>query len=342
MKTNLASADTAVQLFSASEIQQLTKQLPNGETPLWGPWLAFVDDMRHLGRQPISLDGIRHTLQSLIRHGGVLTVEGATPPAIKTYFREQSVQRGWKAWTYNTHRSKLNSFFKYLWEEGLMAENPVRRIRRMCQGDVKHPTLSRDQSKIIVGHLLTNAPSSLIAHRNIVFVLLLCLTGCRVSEALRIRLGDLYLEKHTLRLPATKGGKPRFIALDGNIKRQLVHYLEYRQSIKRNDEWLFISSSRIGPWTYCGVRKTLEQLGNTLGFKIHCHAFRRYAATQLAENNVPLEQIMHLLGHTNTRTTQLYINSCTPALLRPCTDVLSRVLKKVELNSAEHIKSHAA
>jgi len=292
--------------------------------------MAFVDEMRHLGRQPVSLDGIRHSLQSLIRHGGVLTIEGATPQSIKAYFRKQSEQRGWKAWTYNTHRSKLNSFFKYLWEEGLITENPVRRMRRMCQGDVKHPTLSGEQGKIIVGHLLTHAPTSLIAHRNIVFVLLLCLTGCRVSEALRICLSDLDLEKRTLRLPATKGGKPRFIALEGGIMRQLVQYLEYRRSIGRNDESLFISSSRTAPWTYCGVRKTMEQLGNTLGFKIRCHAFRRYAATQLAENNIPLEQIMHLLGHTNTRTTQLYINSCTPALLRPCTTLLSRKLEEAD------------
>lgn len=327
MNVLLASADTTAQLFSAAEIERLADQVPAGDTPLWEPWKAFVDDMRHLGRQPVSLDGIRHVLQSLVRHGGVLTVEGATPPAIKAYLREQSTQRGWKAWTYNTHRSKLNSFFKYLWEEGLITENPVRRMRRMCQGDVKHPTLSRDQSRIIIGHLLTNTPSTLIAHRNIVFVLLLCLTGCRVSEALRTRLDDLDIEKRTLRLPATKGGKPRFIAMDGGMMRQLVQYLEYRRNIGRNDEWLFVSSSRTGPWTYCGVRKTMEQLGNALGFKIRCHAFRRYAATQLAENNVPLEQIMHLLGHTNTRTTQLYINSCTPALLRPCTDALSKVLE---------------
>lgn len=327
MNDHLALANTASSLFPAAEIAQLAHKLPNGQTPLWEPWKAFVGDMRHLGRQPVSLDGIRHALQSLVRHGGVLTVEGATPQTIKTYLREQSEQRGWKAWTYNTHRSKLNSFFKYLWEEGVISENPVRRMRRMCQGDVKHPTLSRNQTQTIIGHLLTNSPSSLITHRNIVFIILLCLTGCRVSEALRVRLDDLNLAKRTLRLPATKGGKPRFIALDGSMMRQLMQYLEYRRSIKRNDEWLFVSSSRTGPWTYCGVRKTMEQLGNALGFKIRCHAFRRYAATQLAENNVPLEQIMHLLGHTNTRTTQLYINSCTPALLRPCTDALSMILE---------------
>lgn len=162
---------SAKDLFLPDELAEVSPKVPSGKTALWQLWTAFVKDMTALRRQAVSLDGIRHCLQSLVRHGGVLTVEGATTAAIKRYLREQATRRRWKPWTYNTHRSKLNSFFKFLWEEGLIPENPMRRIRAMCQADVKQPTLSEDQSKIILGHLLSQAPCSLVALRNVVFVL---------------------------------------------------------------------------------------------------------------------------------------------------------------------------
>ncbi len=316
-------------LFARDERERLAALLPRGETPLWRPWRDYAKEMAYLRRQPLSVENVRHAMQSLVRHGRVLTLEGATPDALRRYLREQSEARRWKPWTYNTHRAKLNSFFKYLWEERVIDENPLRRIRAMGLVNVHRPTLTEAQSKRILGRLLCRNPNSLVARRNVVFVHLLCLTGCRVSEALNMTLGDLDFAREALRIPATKGGKPRLVHIDPGFQAHLVRYLEYRHRIGRTDDWLLISSSRKGRWTYGGVRKMLARLSEEMGFKIHCHAFRRFAATQLAEQNLPLDQISQLLGHTNTRTTRLYINDCTPALLRPCTDALARVLESV-------------
>lgn len=326
-----------IPLLPAAELEQFTNAAPDNETPIWGPWEAFVDEMQYLGRKPLSLFGIRDTLQIVIRHGNILTLQQATPEAIKAHFQTQVKERHWKPWTYNTHRSRLNSYFKYLWEEGIVSSNPVRRTRAMSLVDVHRPTLTERQSQRILGHLLTRQPASLVTHRNLIFVHLLCLTGCRVSEALSITISDLDFAKQALRIPATKGGKPRLVHIDRNLQTHLVRYLEYRHRIGRMDDWLLISASRKGRWTYGGVRKMLARLSEDLGFKIHCHAFRRFAATQLAEQNLPLDQISQLLGHTNTRTTRLYINGCTTALLRPCTDKLSQVIEKATASTSGHL-----
>lgn len=316
-------------LHSSIELKRLSERVSTGQVGLWEHWHAFVAEMSYLGRREHSLLGIRDALQSLIRHGGILTIEQATPEAIRAYFLKQSKERNWKPWTYNSHRCRLNSYFKYLWEEGIIQTNPVRRTRAMSLVDVSRPTLSQGQSQRIIGHLLTRRPDTLVAHRNLVFVHLLCLTGCRVSEALNITIADLNFARQALRIPAAKGGKPRLVHIDANLERHLVRYLEYRHRIGRTDEWLLASASRKGRWTYAGVRKFLARLSEELGFKIHCHAFRRFAATQLAEQNLPIDQISQLLGHTNSRTTCLYINGCSTVLLRPCTESLAQVLKPV-------------
>lgn len=329
MKSRPPLSGNLEQLLPSGELSAPATQVPPGQAPLWQPWAIFVREMVHLRRRRRTLISIGNCLQSLLRHGGILSLEQATADALKGYLRKSFETRGWKPWTYNTHRSKLNSFFRFLWEEGLIPENPFRRIRIMGLSDVYRPTLTEIQNKRIVGHLLTRHPNRLITHRNVVFVHLLSVTGCRVSEALGMKITDLDFGNRTLRIPATKGAKPRLIHISRALLDHLVRYLEFRHRIGRTEDWLFVSASQKGGWTYSGVRKMLAQLSEDLGFKVLCHAFRRYAVTRLAEESIPVDRISELMGHTNTRTTRIYINSCTPVLLRPCTDTLSRVLEPV-------------
>ena len=74
----------------------------------------------------------------------------------------------------------------------------------------------------------------------------------------------------------------------------------------------------------------MERVAKAVGFKLTAHAFRRYAATSLAELNMPVEKIMMYLGHTSIRTTLIYINSCSPKLLEGCTNQLESMLDGVD------------
>ncbi len=314
-------------LLPPGELAGLSALVSAGQTPIWDVWPLFLEEMTYLRRNPLTLESTAQAIACLVRHGRILTIEQATSDCIKTYLRTQYHDRKWKPWTYNTHRARLSSFFKFLWEEGLIQSNPMDRIRAMGLAHVHRPTLTEKKCRRILNYLMVQEKESLVGHRNLVFIHLLCMTGCRAGEALKLKLSDLDFGKRSLCIPANKGGKPRHLHISPALQDHLCRYLAYRHRIGRIDEWLLISASRKGRWTYNGVRKMLKDLSQVMGFDIHCHAFRRYAATQLAEQNLPVDQISQFLGHTNTRTTRLYINACTPVLLRPCTDGLAKALR---------------
>lgn len=40
---------------------------------------------------------------------------------------------------------------------------------------------------------------------------------------------------------------------------------------------------------------------------VHPHRFRRTLATYLVRKNVPIQDVAHILGHADLRTTQVYV-----------------------------------
>lgn len=322
----LYGGNSLSQLFPANEISQLAKNLPKNDTPLWDLWNEYVEEMEILKRSKVSMRSVRDSLQSLVRHGEILTLKQLTTKNIREYLRKNLEERKWKPETYNTKISKLGSFFKFLVEEEYIENNPIKNLQKISRQKENHYTLSPEEFNQLIGHIVIQK-RGLIMLRDTVFFMLLGLIGCRRSEALQIELSNINLKKQTLLLHGVKGAKSRMLRLDSRLCDAIEEYLRYREKLKRTELYLFISSTKRGkPWTASGVRKSMERLSKELKFKLTCHAFRRFAATTLAEQNVQLEKIMQLLGHTSMRTTLTYIQTCSPRLLDSCTNALSKAL----------------
>ncbi len=314
------------QLLPSDEIFRLEQKVSKNEIPLWDLWAEYSEEMEILKRSKVSIKSVKESLQGIIRHGEILTLEQSTTKNIKKYLRESLEERNWKPETYNTKISKLGSFFKFLVEEGILDKNPIVNLRKMRKQKENQYTLSAEEFNQLIGYIVMQK-KGLIMLRDKVFFMIMGLIGCRRSEALQIELSDIDLKKRTLLLHGVKGAKSRMIGLDIRLCSAIEEYLRYREKLKRVEPCLFISSSERGKsWTASGVRKSMERLSSAVGFKITCHAFRRFSATTLAEQNIPLEKIMQLLGHTSMRTTLTYINTCSPKLLDLCTNALSKVL----------------
>lgn len=69
----------------------------------------------------------------------------------------------------------------------------------------------------------------------------------------------------------------------------------------------------------CMLKRRLKKAG--LSTKLSPHSFRVTTATDLLTQGVPLEDVQHLVGHADARTTKLY----------------SRVSQKVTRNIVERI-----
>ena len=161
------------------------------------------------------------------------------------------------------------------------------------------------------------------------FSLLAC-TGLRVSEALRLRLGDF--SDGSLVIRGTKFGKTRLVPLHPTATEALTRYLARRNAACPVDDHIFVSS-RGNPLKYKYVYRTF--LGLVAGWSAgpnrsrptihglrHSFAVRSLEDSPTGRDHVGwhLRALSTYLGHVSVASTYWYLRS-TPQLMRDLADV---------------------
>lgn len=83
-----------------------------------------------------------------------------------------------------------------------------------------------------------------------------------------------------------------------------------------DDKWVDATEATIRSWF-----NTIEKITN---IDIHPHSLRHYTATYLRRNDVPIEVIKIILGHEDTKTTEIYIDIDETETLEGSLDFLSK------------------
>ena len=131
-------------------------------------------------------------------------------------------------------------------------------------------------------------------------IYLMAYGGLRVSEMCSLRVVDLHLARGFLRVHG-KRGKERIVPVNNRLLKVIEDYL-VRNGHHLSQESLLVGGNR-SSWHYAVKRYSLKALGRT---DIHCHTLRHSLATGLYENDVPLERISQILGHSKLDTTMIY------------------------------------
>jgi len=200
----------------------------------------------------------------------------------------------------------IRGFFSYLVAQECIDEDP--------SAHLDAPKTWQSLPKVLDGadvEALMAAPdrSNPRGLRDAAMLELLYATGLRVSELLRLRLGDLHLDAGYLRCWG-KGSKERVVPLGSQADAAVQQYLaDGRPEVlqQRRSEFLFVNRqggalSRQGFWK--GIRKYGIEAGITL--PLSPHVLRHSFATHLLENGADLRAVQMMLGHSDISTTQIY------------------------------------
>ena len=200
--------------------------------------------------------------------------------------------------------SALRSFFDWMILEGAVKKNP-------CDG-VDAPKISRYLPEVlsvqevddIISSVDTSTPTGL-RDRAILEVLYGC--GLRVSEAVNLKISDIYSKEGFLRIVG-KGDKERIVPLGEMAAEALDAWFGARtEPCKGFEDTVFLnrfgrSLSRVSMFNM--VKKQALAAGVTK--EISPHTFRHSFATHLVENGADLRAVQEMLGHESILTTEIY------------------------------------
>ncbi len=145
--------------------------------------------------------------------------------------------------------------------------------------------------------------------------------GLRVGDIINLKFENIDFENNCIKIIQRKTGKELVLPLIDEVKFPLLDYLKNGRNHSADEE--YILSTMYAPYTKFNntssihrmITKAMTIAGVNFENKHHGpHALRHSLATNMINNNVPVSAISNVLGHSSTRTTNIYITKDTTHL----------------------------
>ncbi len=203
--------------------------------------------------------------------------------------------------------SSLKGFFGYLLVNDFIQKDPTEKISL--------PKLSRKLPQVLtvdeVDKILSMpSPNDTLTLRDKALLEILYSSGLRVSEAINLKMNDLFFTEEIVRVLG-KGNKERIIPLGSSAINWLKEYFQRSRPVLENKikshNHVFLNKrgtklSRMGVWKIVDKYSKQAEV-----FKdVHPHTFRHSFATHLLEGGADLRAVQEMLGHADISTTQIY------------------------------------
>lgn len=247
----------------------------------------------------------------------------------------------------------VNRMFARAVRKGYLAVNP------MQENDFKKPYSKKKTDKItaLTQEDMSNLRNALMENKTVYPVIaLMSITGMRTQEALGLQWQDIDFENSTINIrravtekiawdehgnkisaetvlgPTKRGTSDRVIEVPDMVINLLKEWRETAPHISKTklgaDDRVFGNSK--GPdWTYAGFRSSvnhsLERSGAGMD-SLRLHRLRHTVATMISnEPDANVYHIMQLLGHTQIKTAQKYIDNQTQERSKKNKELMGRL-----------------
>ena len=199
--------------------------------------------------------------------------------------------------TINRKLASINSFIKYMHQEGIINE-------AITVGIIKDK--DKKQFKGIEDKELWRLRNEIHRSGNqmhICIIEILLQTGIRVSELVNIKLNDMKISERKGSLQVIgKGNAKRTLPLNKDARKAIEKYLEVRQ----DDGSEFLLIGQRGAIKRNAVNLILNKYGERVQIKITPHMARHTLGYHLVKKQIEITTIQQILGHESIVTTNLY------------------------------------
>lgn len=216
--------------------------------------------------------------------------------------------------------SALREFFKFLFSEKQITDNPAERLHSPKIGKPLPKFLTEDEIKLLAEAAFSHQNPNM--QRIGIMIELMYVSGLRVSELVALPLTAVNFDREVVFVRG-KGSKERSVPVSRKVLDALQKYIKYSRKDfvhpRQTSKWLFPSLRSIsGHLTRDAFFKDLERLAVETGLspaKVSPHVLRHSFATSLLRHNADLRSVQKMLGHESIATTEIYTHILSEDLI---------------------------
>ncbi len=269
---------------------------------------AFLLDCRARNLATRTLAIYTRQLEGLLVWACGKATEAVTPQDLRLYMLHLQ-QTGHNPGGQHQAFRVLRTFFRWLVAEGLLAENPMQRLK---PPRVREEPLPPVPLSDVAALLATCEGTGLLDLRDSALILMLLDTAARASELLSTSVEDADLDSAALVLRMTKNRKQRVTFIGTRTRKALWHYLRARKAGPTEPLFTTNKGQRL---SYSGLRQMLRRRADRAGIKEPgAHSFRRAACLALLRDGADVFTVQTLAGHADLATTRRYLRLVTEDL----------------------------
>jgi integrase/recombinase XerC len=229
-------------------------------------------------------------------------------------FLSELAKNGAGATTVRRKLAALRTFYRYLQREGVVVDNPFSTLKGPRKVKTLPKVLSIGDIQKFLGAPLKKFSDGRLgefaALRDTAVFEFLYSTGCRISEAISVKWGDIDFSRGTL-IVTGKGSKERLVILGSKALAALLRLKDHLSAtggaLVLGDSHVFLSD-RLEKASARFIERRMKTYLREAGLPedLSPHKLRHSFATHLLDAGADLRSVQEMLGHASLSTTQIY------------------------------------
>ena len=216
------------------------------------------------------------------------------------YVNEYIIKRGLSF----TYQNQVVNACKLFYREVVHSPLDVDKLERPRRQYKLPNVLSKEEVKAIL------ETQKNLKHRTALSLIYAC--GLRRGELLKLKPNDVDEKRKLLIIRDAKGRKDRIVP----ISEKIIFMIHEYQKAYKTEAWLFEGQKTGEPYSETSLGEVMKSAVHASGIKkpVTLHWLRHSYATHLLESGTDLRYIQELLGHKNSKTTEMYTHVSTHSL----------------------------
>ncbi len=246
------------------------------------------------------------------------SLPAVTPTDVREYrqFLQGTEKR--KASTVNRKLAALSALMRWGIQSGQITTDPTENVKSVQQSVSAPRWLDKHEQFALQRAIekdkqlaqLRYPRRCVTRYRDASLTLFLLNTGLRLSEIIALELSDVQISerKGNVLVRRGKGNKQRNVPLNSEARKAIQDWLAVRPQSGNPFIWIAVEAASNDGISGRAVQRILHRYAQDAGLsELTPHVLRHSFAKNLANNNVGLEKIAALLGHSSLNTTRIYI-----------------------------------